>query len=262
MICLTLAAFLKPGLAQDARGCDDGGLNDVEHKTAAVALLGRFIFEYKSNDHHMTQILIMPDFSSPGIMRLGFHDKNLDDNYCFNVSHFTVDDSRVSIQSVPTSGVGLCETKARCTIQLNKPNGDNVFVLIGFQLSYRSGIDHHVDEIAILEDDGTLKVAFNDKDDDTQLLYRVKYAYVPRDRFRELGQSEGFDERQEATATMPGGVAVLRGFRFRFLNGDHHVRKLGILPVQSSPNGTAYIYYSDKNGDDPFDWLYRWAILN
>jgi len=56
---------------------------------------------------------------------------------------------------------------------------------------------------------------------------------------------------------------VLRGFRFEFKDyftsgDDHKLKKIGVLPTTA---GTVLISYRDRNGDDGFDWQYRWAIL-
>lgn len=254
--------FGTPATAQDVRGCGKG-LVDEPHAPTGTPLLGRFAFEYDKKDEHITQILIKPG-SSPGKMTLGFHDKNLDNRYCYNVTHFQVRDPRIQQFS---RDLDICSGPGKCTVPLRRPSGDFVFVLIGFQLSFQSGVDHHIDEIAVLENNGELTVAFNDQHDRALFLWSVQYAYVPRDLFRELGESSGDHERNEATRMMPGGVAVLRGFRFNFepyfTNGnDHHIRKVALLPTQSSPQSDVFISYRDRNGDDGFDWEYRWAILN
>ena len=262
-----LAALLlllpsTPVVAQDVRDCGRG-LIDTPHTPSGTPLLGRLAFEYTNNDHHITQILIAPGFT-PSTMRLGFHDKNLDDRFCYSVTHFGVADPRIRLS---TRSLDICSGPGRCTVQLDKPAGDFVFVLVGFQLTFQSGIDHHIDEVAILENNGNVTVAYNDKNDDDLFLWSLKYAYVPRELFRELGVSSGTREHGETTRAIPGGVAVLRGFRFNFephftSGGDHHIKKIGLLPTQSSPQNEVFVFYEDKNGDDGFDWEYRWAILN
>jgi hypothetical protein len=138
---------------------------------------------------------------------------------------------------------------------------DFVFVLVGFQLSFRGGFDHHIREIGILEDNGLLTVSFGDKyfdpSEDT-FLFSVKFAWVPRDVFSDIGESSETRSRDEVNRTIPEGRAVLRGFRFEFKSEDHHLKKIGVLPTTG---GTVTISYRDKNGDDGFDWQYRWGIL-
>lgn len=265
LIVFIIGLISTPVAAQDARGCDDGGLTDVNHASTGIPLLGRFAFEYTSKDHHITQILIAPDFTT-GVMRLGYHDKNSDDDYCYNITHFNVTDSRAQRF---TRGLDICsDSPGKCTVRLERPAGDFVFVLIGFQLSFTGNRDKHIDEVAVLEDDGLLTVAFNDGEHgiDDNFEWSIQYAYVPSARFREVGVLTGTRARGDVALTMPGGAAVLRGFRFDFKQyftsgRDHHIRKIGILPVQSSPLGHVSIFYHDKNSDDGFDWEYRYGIL-
>jgi hypothetical protein len=158
-------------------------------------------------------------------------------------------------------------TVGKCTVKLDRPPGDFVFVLIGFQLSFRGDIDNHIREIGILEDNGLLTVAFRDREFDNPLkdsfLFSVKFAYVPRDRFSDIGEASDTRSRNEVSRAIPAGKAVLRGFRFEFKpyftgDDDHHLQKIGVLPTTA---GTVLISFSDHNGDDGFDWQYRWGIL-
>jgi hypothetical protein len=86
---------------------------------------------------------------------------------------------------------------------------------------------------------------------------------VPRDRFSEIGESSDTRSKDEVVRQIPAGRAVLRGFRFEFKDyftsgGDHHLKKIGVLP---KTDGNVLISYRDDNGDDGFDWQYRWGIL-
>ncbi len=86
---------------------------------------------------------------------------------------------------------------------------------------------------------------------------------MPRDRFGEIGELSGTRDKNEVSGAIPVGRAVLRGFRFEFKpyftnGGDHHLKKIGVLPTTA---GTVLMSYRDVNGDDGFDWQYQWAIL-
>jgi len=253
-------------------------LFDVPFSPNGIPLLSRFAFELADGDNHLQQILIDPGLP-PGKMRIGFHDKDAnnlpiiddDDDYFFNITHFDITDPRVQVL---TRSLDICSTGqqqdgrvlGKCTVQLDRPPGDVVFVLVGFQLSFRADKDHHIRQVGILEDDGLLTVAFGDEhfdpSDDT-FLFSVKFAWVPRDRFSEIGESSETHSRDEVSRAIPVGRAVLRGFRFEFKHyftgdEDHHLKKIGVLPNTA---GTVLISYRDDNGDDGFDWQYRWGIL-
>jgi hypothetical protein len=231
-----------------------------------IPLLSRFAFELQDGDNHIQQILIDPGLPS-GKMRIGFHDNdpdNLpifdfdDDDYFFNITHFDITDPRIQVF---TRTLDLCTENGTCTVQLNRPQGDFVFVLIGFQLSFRADFDHHIREIGVLENDGLLTVTFRDEHFDPSedtFLFSLKFAYVPRDRFGDIGESSDTGSNNEVSRAIPEGRAVLRGFRCQFRDGDHHLKKIGVLPTTA---GTVLISYRDENGDDKFDWQYRWGIL-
>lgn len=272
-----LALLSTSALAQTSNGRVDiesnGGssLFDVPFTPNGVPLLSRFAFELDGNkDNHLKQILIAPFF--PQKMRLDFSDKdpkNLpvfdfdDDDYFFNITHFDIRDTRVQRFN---RSLDICSENGSCTVRLDKPAGDFVFVLIGFQLSFRDNFDHHINEVKIMEDNGELTVAFNDKHFDASedtFLWSLDFAYVPRDQFEQIGESSAVRSKNEVPITIPQGRAVLRGFRFKFQpyftdGNDHHLKKIGILPTTA---GTALISYRDQNGDDGFDWIYRWGIL-
>jgi hypothetical protein len=250
-------------------------LVDVPFSPKGIPLLSRFAFQLggadENVDNHLQQILIDPALPS-GTMRIGFHDRdpnNLsfydfdDDDYFFGITHFGITDARVQFL---TRALDFCTENGKCTVQLDRPPGDVVFVLIGFQLSFRADFDHHIREIGILEDDGLLTVAFRDQQFDPSedsFLFSVKFAWVPRDRFSDIGESSDTRSRGEVIRAIPEGQAVLRGFRFEFKDyftsgDDHHLKKIEVTPTTT---GKVLISYKDRNGDDGFDWQYRWGIL-
>jgi hypothetical protein len=251
--------------AQEENGCVDvakknESLFDVPFVPNGTPLLSRFGFSFDPGiDHHIQQILIYPGLP-PGMMRLDYSDKHPDDedNYCFNITHFDIADARVRHV---TRGLDICSESGKCTVQLDKPAGDFVFVITGFQLSYRAPYDHHVKEVSILENNGALTVALNDEHFDPSedtFIWDIQYAYVPRDRFINIGESTGAGANDRVLVSMPSGRAVLRGFKFTFIGDDHHLQQISVRP---NTTGTAFIVFRDQNGDDKFDWEYRWAIL-
>lgn len=276
ILILVLIVASAPASAQTTNGFVNisenhgSALFDAPFSPTGVPLLSRFAFDLADGDNHLQQILIDPVLAS-GKMRLGFHDHDAnnfpvvddDDDYFFNITHFDITDSRVQVL---TRTLDICTENGKCTVQLNKPPGDVVFVLVGFQLSFRAPFDHHIREVGVLEDNGLLTVSFRDKEFDPSedsFLFSVKFAWVPRDRFSDVGELSETRSKDEVSRAIPVGRAVLRGFRFEFKNyftsgDDHHLKKIGVLPNTA---GTALISYRDTNGDDGFDWQYRWAIL-
>jgi len=268
-----LALTSVSAIAQDENGCVDidknhGSLFDAPFVPSGTPLLSRFGFDLShGRDNHIKQILVWPGLP-PGMIRLDFSDDDpfggvftSNDDYCFNVTHINMVDAR--IRQV-TRGLDICDAP-QCTVPLDRPNGDFVFVLIGFQFSFREH-DNHIKEIAILENNGQLTVAFHDRQfnppEDT-FTWSVQYAYVPSDRFSQVGEINGTRAHDRVIGAIPAGEAVLRGFRFiyqpYFTDGDdHHLQQISVRP---NPGGSAFLVFRDDNGDDGFDWDYRWAIL-
>jgi hypothetical protein len=246
-------------------------LFDVPFTPNGIPLLSRFAFELADGDNHLQNILIDPVLPSGPTMQIGFHDRNPkngggdddDDDYFFNITHFNITDPRVQVFD---RTLDFCSENGKCTVQLDRPPGDFVFVLIGFHLSFKAPFDHHIREIGMLEDNGLLTVTFRDQQfnpSEDSFIFRVKFAWVPTDRFSQIGESSDTRSKNEVSSTIPVGQAVLRGFRFEykdyFTSGDdHHLQKIGVLPTTA---GTVLISYRDRNGDDGFDWQYRWGIL-
>ncbi len=61
-----------------------------------------------------------------------------------------------------------------------------------------------------------------------------------------------------ATSGLLDGVPLLNGFRFRFTNGDHELRRVGVIAAGTS---SANIAFYDQNGDDPFNAAASWIVL-
>jgi hypothetical protein len=261
-VIFILAASLAAGNAeaQVENGCGRG-LVDVPFSSTGVPLLARFGFAFNPGvDHHINQILIFPGLPL-GMMRLAFmdgHPDDEDDKYCFNIQHQDLSDSRIRQVS---RGVDICSEDGSCSVTLEKPAGDFVFVLTGFQLSFRADFDHHLKEVALLEDNGQLQVTFRDKHFDPSedtFIWSLQYAYVPRDKFADIGVVSGSGANDRVLASMPAGPPLIRGFRFRFADDDHHIQQISVRP---NGTGTAFISFRDVNGDDKFDWEYRWGTL-
>lgn len=66
------------------------------------------------------------------------------------------------------------------------------------------------------------------------------------------------DAQDVAASSSLGGVTALAGFRFRFDNGDHKLRRIGVTPKER----LASFAFADSNGDDPFSAAASWAVLS
>ena len=63
------------------------------------------------------------------------------------------------------------------------------------------------------------------------------------------------DARSETVLYNPhNGIQLLQGFRFRYSNGDHHLRHIEVMPGDFPNNTELTLAYEDQNGDDPYEY--------
>jgi hypothetical protein len=154
----------------------------------------------------------------------------------------------------------------------------STFVLVGFHFRYVSpeecippeGVngcidlgryDHHIDEIAIFEDDDRLEVSFHDKhDDDTAFAVAVDYVWASSALLNITRSEASGSGIGGAAVTFPSheGKDVISGFRFNYAREDHHFREIRV----TLRNNTLSVSYGDKGADDNFDWNVRWVTLS
>ena len=249
------------------QGVDDG-----------VPLLSTFYFRFEKKDssegvdNHINAIMVLPagaaEDASPNAetplqivgsrkIRLMYQDAEADaakDRYFYRMAHSVRPFS--SARRFQIRDIG-CQGECKRDLpppQVVHPSADRgVFVLVGFQLYFTGGRDHHIDKIAIFEEDGNLTVRLNDRhnddDDDSPVFaYLVDYAWVSR-------HSQNVHLAKESGSAR--GLKVIRGFEFDFVSGDHHLREVGVL----MNNENLEVYYGDKNGDDLFEWTVHWAKI-
>lgn len=264
-----------PSLQPDSRHERDLAALEVEHATSGVskggtitkspfpiygaALLDSFFFRYEYRDHHLRRIQITPAYPSAGNIKIGFHDRNSDDDYYYDVIHRILYDPQIEKYSL-SAGYGVSTWPEY--IGDTKPSGDFVFALRGFEFAYHED-DNHVARIEIRESSDKLIVAFADQDPD-RYIWSVQYAWVPRHLFSSLGASEGKHARGSTASRIPPGPSILRGFRLQFnslvsfFDKDHHIKRLGVM---TRNDGKLETYFGDKNGDDWYDWHVEWGVL-
>lgn len=238
-----------------------------------VPLLQTFYFRFDRGndpiDHHINAILVLPsgraqdlspnaDLPRPTVARgrigLMFQDKSKNDRYFYRVAHTAPlnpgPERRFSLRDVGC--VGQCQRRLP-----RPPVEGSVFVLVGFELFFTGDRDHHVDQVAVFERNGTLTVKLRDKKPDDVFGYLVEYAWLAPSQVRRTGTASGEAAGGER-ARIPAGRAVIRGFQFNYRSKDHHLREIGVLNVSSS---RLEVFFGDKNGDDRFQWAVDWALL-
>jgi hypothetical protein len=195
-----------------------------------------------------------------GKIRLMYQDAEADaakDRYFYKIAHSIRPFG--SVRRFQIRDIGLVKEYERVLPhpQVFPVADPGIFVLVGFQLWFTGARDHHIDEIAIFEEDGKLTVRLIADDDKAVFAYLVDYALASRiGQNIQSGEASGSARGADRVA-LPQGLKVIRGFEFDFISGAHHLREIGVL----TNNENLDVYYGDKNGDDQFEWNVRWAII-
>jgi hypothetical protein len=174
-------------------------------------------------------------------------------------SVFSSSESQTPLNNPPGAPCGP-KTKGTCTVQLQPKPADSVFVLIGFHLYFvpeDDSNDNHIKEIGIRENNGNLTVTFKDDDGRETFDWNVQYAYVPVKLISQMGDLSPSARNFINEHILPAGPAVLRGFHLQFLNADHHLNQIAIMPDMM---GELLVSFRDQNGDDPWTADIEWAI--
>jgi hypothetical protein len=118
--------------------------------------------------------------------------------------------------------------------------------------------DHHIKRVSALpQPGGTIQVAFHDNNSDDRYFYRVAGERVSSAGIV-LGSYQGRCVGQcDRALSRPAGnyVFVLRGFQLAYRGTDHHIDEIGVREIA----GRLHVAFNDKNNDDAFDFLVRYA---
>lgn len=75
-------------------------------------------------------------------------------------------------------------------------------------------------------------------------------AYVASER-RESLSGIATGEETRSISRLPGEVLLMRGFDFRYLKDDHHIKTVGVFPKTDT---SLAITFRDRNGDDSMEY--------
>jgi hypothetical protein len=249
----------------------------------AVPVLNSFYFGYgvggPAVDNHLNSIMVLPGGTSEdltpgadlnpadvpdGRLQVMFRDEDPssdNDEYFYRTSHSLVLRGVRRFQLRDVGCVGKCVRHVSLPSSpiIGQPLGPSVLALCGFKLFFTGNRDHHIDELEVmLDENNDLTVAFNDRNDDDVFGYLVDFARISGPGLNITpGQSSG-SAQGGARVTVPRLThtdLVLRGFRFDFRSGDHHLRDIGVNRI----GNRLEVFFGDVNGDDRFDWVVRWA---
>ena len=225
---------------------------DVSIRRDKVHLLSHFRFRFENHDHHIKVISINPD-RQRGRLRAYYFDKNGDDPYSWQAGFYQVDPGRV-VERV-ASGTG----KGALTIDVPPPStNDHLLLLSGFYLRFNDG-DHEIKQVSVMTtNNNKLYIGFHDRNWDDSFQYTIRYAWMPKAYFLNWGENKG-EAKSFAVTSLPSQKFVLRSFKFFFKNGDHNLVNIGLDPAEYDAKDI-FVDFRDNNGDDKYDWMFRWAI--
>jgi len=152
----------------------------------------------------------------------------------------------------------------RGTCRLTVPRFDTgiQFAVLGLWFRWNRDVDHHLREVAVVPDpaNGAVYVTFADDAGTEPYSAALTYAMLPVGAVRSMVSRTSTTPATDSVLVprLPG-LAILRGFRFRFTNSDHHLQRFA---VDLSPTTDIRLRWRDINGDDPFDWWVSYLILN
>jgi hypothetical protein len=137
-------------------------------------------------------------------------------------------------------------------------------------LRFSDGSDHNLRTIGVVPAPqfGFIDVTFADSGGTTPYSAKIYYARLYD---YEIVRVETRFSTSPVVNAIQGsrgsGVAVIRGFRLGFTNGDHHLEHwtVDLCPNIGTPatcnDNQFFIRFRDGNGDDPFDWWLSYTLL-
>lgn len=193
------------------------------------------------------------------------HPNSSSDEYFYRASHVMLDGhSARRFQFRDVGDAGSVRRRLPPGILNTGPIAatSSILALAGFKMFFTRNREHEIDEITVmLEDDGDITIAFNDKNDDDVFAYLIDVVRISGIGMNiTLGEASGSAKGGQRVALQrpPGTDFVLRGFHFDFASGDHEMRDIGVIPQ----NDRLEVFFGDRKADeadDRFSWKVRYA---
>ena len=87
--------------------------------------------------------------------------------------------------------------------------------------------------------------------------YDIRYAWVPKRKVEATRKLMGRSGGGSSTKFIGRGKTVLQGFTLNYSHKDHHIDEVGV----QIEGGHLKVSYNDKNDDDDFNWMVKYAFL-
>lgn len=236
-----------------SRKGDAQGARTVPLSLRGSGGLTEFRFDFSNGDHKIKSIGLI---QSAGEVTATFSDNDGNDPFRFAARYRELPDGTQIKSTSSNNCAAVCDLLVE-----NDPNG--VFVLAGFEVRYHND-DRNILEFSVqpLPESGHVRVVF--KDNGAQgFSARVQYAFIPRNLVRQLltvddNRIAGSEFDRRWVQEMSYGKRFLQAFEFRYTDGDHHLKKLGMDYLENH----MALSFNDNNTDDPAYASVRYVILN
>jgi hypothetical protein len=243
-----------PALRSFYLGFDIGDPTPSDHEIALIQVLAGGNSEDLSPDAE-NQPARIPD----GRLQVALQDADPSkEEFFYRISHSTLrvpGAHRYQIRDVGC--VAQCVRKLPSKVLSGGPTPP-LLALVGFKLFFTGGAEHELDRVGVWFRDDNLYIAMRDQNGDDTFGYLVDFVAIPRVSLNITTGIQRGSVRGAQTIhfpTPPRTDLMLTGWALNYQSGDHEICDIGV--DRRGDNFT--IFYSDKNGDDPFDWRIEWA---
>lgn len=245
-----------------------------------IPALSRFDARFTNGDHHLKRLIIGGKTSDGR----GIHDENsfllqlsdLDDGAWgegsdtvdIRIGYVNFGDSPYLEGGGSFSVSGRGRRRHDVSVAVPEISSDEVIVLRGFQFSGLTSSNHHIRTVQVryFTDPSEFIVRFrDDSPDDDEYAFTVHYLVLKTKKEERYNfwldgiHTQRVEFVKEATVRKEvPGMALLSGFSFQFLDGDHHIRRIA---VNVEDRDSIFVCFTDDERDNPVLGFVDFTVL-
>lgn len=242
-------------------GTDHGFMTIMPHNNPALTT---FECRFLGSDHHVRSLRVggMVE-DSQFLLMLTDHDYGVSggehDRVHLKARYFYVSPCYLSSDGVQTIS-GTSRNRSENRIPLSRPHENDLFVLRGFEFEGLPERNHHLRQITVrynYSDDELLINFIDDSPQDDTYVFIIHYMFlkssceIPTNYSFEGPNTLAFNFTNSARRIIPDkGRALLGGFSFRFLDGDHHLKN---ITIDLYPRDQINVTFTDNERTHPVE---------
>lgn len=242
-------------------------------------VLAAFDFQFLNGDHHIKSILVGGKTSgeggeTPDSYLFGWGDEDYgisgraDDRAAYKIIYYAIRPPHL-FSSSERSISGTSTNRLNNIVSIPRLAADEIFVLRGFEFWGAAGrSNHHLRSIEVRYDTGmnAIRVNFIDNSpQDDQYGFTIRYFVLKRNCGGSWLCLKGiFTDSFVFTNTVRRpkshqGNALLSGFKFRFMDNDHHIRRIAI---DVEPRAELMVAFTDSENNHRVEVDIDYVILD